>query len=367
MAETEAKNLWDSYNGKGFAAEYSEYADRAGNDAAGNQIDATYATKTEVSAKADVATTLAGYGITDAYTKTESDALYATSSTVEQHVNATDNPHQVTKEQVGLGNVGNFKAVSTGAWQGLDSTEKANARANIDAMENVVASADSVFMNLNGVNMWVRASKGTYEVPMESTVTIGGRKYQIVKIGNQMWMAENLDYKFTGLNIGTSGTPSVATAWYYNNDESTYGISGNKYGLLYNGYAANYLNNNAATLLPDADGWHVPTRNDINALLVSVCGTSAMMNTAGVKLKSTSGWINDGNGTDDFGMGILPTGGYENAAFGGIGDVGSIWSSTALNSSNNYFMVCYSDANQAMVSTTSIDRAYSVRLVKNLE
>ena len=38
-----------------------------------------------------------------------------------------------TANEVGLGNVGNFKAVSTVANQGLNSTEKANARANIGA------------------------------------------------------------------------------------------------------------------------------------------------------------------------------------------------------------------------------------------
>ena len=43
------------------------------------------------------------------------------------------NPHNVTKGDVGLGNVGNFKAVSTVASQGLTDTEKANARTNIGA------------------------------------------------------------------------------------------------------------------------------------------------------------------------------------------------------------------------------------------
>lgn len=38
-----------------------------------------------------------------------------------------------TKSEVGLGNVGNFKAVSTVASQGLTDTEKSNARANIGA------------------------------------------------------------------------------------------------------------------------------------------------------------------------------------------------------------------------------------------
>lgn len=51
----------------------------------------------------------------------------------DNHIANTNNPHSVTKAQVGLGNVGNFKAVSTVASQGLTATEKSNARANIGA------------------------------------------------------------------------------------------------------------------------------------------------------------------------------------------------------------------------------------------
>lgn len=53
-------------------------------------------------------------------------------TTVYTHPSGT-NPHGTTKSDVGLGNVGNFKAVSTVANQGLSDTEKANARANIGA------------------------------------------------------------------------------------------------------------------------------------------------------------------------------------------------------------------------------------------
>ena len=47
------------------------------------------------------------------------------------HAGNKNNPHAVTKAQVGLGNVGDFKAVSTVADQGLTDTEKLNARRNI--------------------------------------------------------------------------------------------------------------------------------------------------------------------------------------------------------------------------------------------
>ena len=42
------KNLWTEYNGKGFGAEYADYAARATKDEDGNVITATYATKASV-------------------------------------------------------------------------------------------------------------------------------------------------------------------------------------------------------------------------------------------------------------------------------------------------------------------------------
>lgn len=58
--------------------------------------------------------------------------INGTETTVYTHPSGT-NPHGTTKSDVGLGNVGNFKAVSTVASQGLTDTEKSNARANIGA------------------------------------------------------------------------------------------------------------------------------------------------------------------------------------------------------------------------------------------
>ena len=58
--------------------------------------------------------------------------INGTETTVYIHPSGT-NPHGTTKSDVGLGNVGNFKAVSTVASQGLTDTEKSNARKNIGA------------------------------------------------------------------------------------------------------------------------------------------------------------------------------------------------------------------------------------------
>lgn len=53
-------------------------------------------------------TTLAGYSINDAYTKTEGDARYESKNVnIQSHIASTNNPHGVTKTQVGLSNVDN--------------------------------------------------------------------------------------------------------------------------------------------------------------------------------------------------------------------------------------------------------------------
>lgn len=72
------------------------------------------------------------------YTQSQWDAINsgATATKIgnyDSHLSNTNNPHSVTAAQVGLGNVGNFKAVSTVAGQGLNSTEQSNARTNIGA------------------------------------------------------------------------------------------------------------------------------------------------------------------------------------------------------------------------------------------
>ena len=58
--------------------------------------------------------------------------INGTETNIYTHPSGT-NPHGTTKSDVGLGNVGNFKAVSTVSNQGLSDTEKSNARSNIGA------------------------------------------------------------------------------------------------------------------------------------------------------------------------------------------------------------------------------------------
>lgn len=169
-------------------------------------------------------------------------------------------------------------------------------------------------------------------------VEIGGRRYPVVKIGNQLWMAENLDYKWTGLTIGGSYDPYEENphAWYYNNDEATYGIDGTyKCGLLYNWFAADYLEVNKATLLPD--GWHVPTSIEFDTLATTVGGTS----NAGKKLKALddsvlSNWPSGWNGTDEYGFKVLPSGRYDDQGFALFNEYCLLWLSDSYSTTHAY-------------------------------
>jgi len=141
--------------------------------------------------------------------------------------------------------------------------------------------------------------------PNTSSCTSPGKT---VTIGGVTWMAENL-------NCATSNS------WCYGDDNSNC----TKYGRLYTWDAA-------MTACPS--GWRLPTREDWNSLVTAAGGSSV----AGRKLKSTSGWSGDGNGTDEFGFSALPGGfRFTDGTFDGAGDYGSWWSATEDGSGNAWY------------------------------
>ena len=192
---------------------------------------------------------------------------------------------------------------------------------------------------------------------VDTTTTIGGRVYRTVTIGGATWLAENLDYKFSGCGIGGGGSPTTPNAWYYNNDEATYGIDGaRKCGLLYNWYACKLLNDNRSDLIP---GWHVPTNDEWTALSNAVGG----MGVAGTRLKAANvDWATSWGGTDDYGFGVLPAGACS-GSFYSVGSYASFWT---LTESGSYAYRRGFDTGAAMYQNTN-DKYYglSVRLVKD--
>lgn len=199
---------------------------------------------------------------------------------------------------------------------------------------------------------------------VDATTTIGGRVYRTVTIGGATWLAENLDYKFSGVDVAPSGSPSTPAAWYYNNDEATYGIDGTrKCGLLYNWHAVKLLNDNKSELIP---GWHVPTTAEWDALANAVGGTGV----AGTRLKALDGaadgsWPTGWNGADEFGFAAFPAGRRYSGSFSNLGSRTYFW--TATEDSSTYAYYRYFDTGASMYSDSDdkTGNAFSVRLVKD--
>lgn len=184
---------------------------------------------------------------------------------------------------------------------------------------------------------------------VSGTVIIAGKEYRTVVIGNQEWLAENLNTE-----LGILGQD----CFMYNNDPEMRG----KYGLLYpwttlctgNGQPSSAL----SAILPD--GWRLPSETDFSNLIEFAGGGEA----AGAKLKSSSSdWTSSGGGSDDFGFSALP-GGWWNNGFFSAGQAAYYWTATqdeAPFASMVYITTgpgCYYDYYRT-------NRAYSVRLVKD--
>ncbi len=135
---------------------------------------------------------------------------------------------------------------------------------------------------------------------------------EFVTIRGMKWTKKNL-------NIETEDS------WCYNDSPDSCA----KYGRLYTWAAAK-------TACPS--GWHLPTYYEWEALDEAAGGTGnwyANTGTAGKKLKSKTGWYNNGNGTDDLGFSGLP-GGKRGIGgnFYGIGYYGYWWTDEVIGVGN---------------------------------
>jgi len=163
-----------------------------------------------------------------------------------------------------------------------------------------------------------------------------GKIYKWVNIGEQTWMAENLNY------FVSNGSAC------YDNDPAKC----QEYGRLYNWTAA------MADICPK--GWHLPSNAEWEKLIAFVGG----FETAGRYLKSTSGWNSDGNGTDDYGFAALPGGRYNNASSSGLGSNGYWWTSSPYEHGSYSWSMAYS-SDFCGYATEGNHYFFSVRCVKN--
>lgn len=134
-----------------------------------------------------------------------------------------------------------------------------------------------------------------------------GQAYDVVKIGDRAWFAENLNFATEG-SVCPEG------------DKRNCDI----YGRLYTW-------DDARAACPE--GWRLPDSADFAAIIAEAGGAAQ----AGESLKATSGWFKKGNGSDALGFNALPAG-YRGEKYDGIGGYAYFWSASATPDDLAYYL-----------------------------
>ena len=194
---------------------------------------------------------------------------------------------------------------------------------------------------------------------------IDGNVYKTVVIGEQVWMAENLrvtkfndgtDIKLVEDNAEWQNINAAAFSWY-ENDSSLFG---SRYGVLYNGYAAQ-----DKRICPT--GWRAPSVNDFLKLIETLGDTL----TAGEKLKSDDElqWREPNMGANNSShFSALPAGyRYFEGTFSSASYFTGYWTSIEINADTAAFVsLSYLDS-KVIFSEESKKIGFSIRCVKSAQ
>ena len=199
-----------------------------------------------------------------------------------------------------------------------------------------------------------------------------GKVYKTVKIGEQTWMAENLNYADSVKTLSLRGK-----SWCYNDDAKKCDVAGRLYtwaAAIDSVKLANDVDNpqdcghgKTCSLPTKVQGicppnWHLPSNEEWKALFTAVGGQS----TAGMFLRSQSGWINNRNGPNTFGFSVLPVGqAYENGYCSFVGENAFIWSITEDVSTRAYSMYVRYGSEYANLTADYKYYGFSVRCLKD--
>ena len=245
------------------------------------------------------------------------------------------------------------------------------------------AQNDSIYVMKDGIIIWEYKIADIdsiifYKPVIEEEETSGtfvderdNREYSWVKIGEQIWMAENLKYLPSVVGPGT-GSNSEAYCYVYGYDGTS--ISAAKatenyatYGVLYNWTAAmNGAESSDANpsgvqgICPD--GWHLPSDAEWKQLEMYLGMSETDVNSTGwrgtveggkLKEAGTTHWADPNAGANnESGFTALPGGNRDyNGNFHSIRSNGNWWSSTESNTNTAWYRgLYYYDSN--------VDRSY---------
>lgn len=168
-----------------------------------------------------------------------------------------------------------------------------------------------------------------------------GSVYKTVKIGEQLWMAENLNYKAESANV-----------IYPNNSPLT-----EVFGRLYCWEAA---------LEVCPDGWHLPSENELEILANSLGGEAVAGNIMKLESPYWSSYSEEAN--NGSGFSALPGGYLENpddVSYPFMGDMGFFWSASELKKSTAKFRYVKIDGSQFKEGSGSKKSGMSVRCLQD--
>ena len=174
------------------------------------------------------------------------------------------------------------------------------------------------------------------------------KQYRIVKVGSQIWMAENLAYE------------TKRGSYPYGKDEANV----EKYGRLY-----------SWKILEEAcpAGWHVPSDLEWKTFEKAIGLTDNELDLTGERgansgtvIKSEGGWKNGGNGLNKYGLNFLPAGIRNSKGdCASLEELTRIWSSTESDPQSAYSRGLFFYSDKVTRFAQKKDIASSVRCIKN--
>jgi uncharacterized protein (TIGR02145 family) len=208
----------------------------------------------------------------------------------------------------------------------------------------------------------VRCVKDHSVVPSSSSLSDAGKgndiaNYKTTQIGNQVWMAENLNYNVEG-NV------------CYDNES----VNCTTYGRLYSWAMAMALDASCNSITCSSQigakhrgicpsGWHIPSSDDWGTLIDYVEMQNSCTDCAGRYLKSIIEWPDDN--MDDYGFSALPGGGYSDDYFYSIYKDGYWWSATENSASNAWYRYMNYSSSNANWNSHDKSSFFSVRCLQD--